>query len=183
MRRRHESKEMSNSLTQPQTGSTKLKWKMTLLLLLLIWALTVSAQLSLSDPSTTLASMDDWLRLCSHNHIHLLLYTQCNQAKSISTIKTSKIKNFVIDLCIVLLIVIPISLCFILTNRAKFWKNCLSEIQAPVHCTTPGKGQKAEGQCLQPLPSPKYLSHRGCKTGGIHWWKWILPLILQRFVF
>lgn len=26
---------------------------------------------SLSDPSTSLVSPDDWLRLCRHNHIHL----------------------------------------------------------------------------------------------------------------
>lgn len=99
MRRRHESQEMSDSLTQPQTGSMKLKWKMTPLLL--IWAPTVSAQSSLSDPSTTLSSLDDWLRLCTHNHIHPLPCTQSNQAKSIFTLETSRIKNSVIDLCII----------------------------------------------------------------------------------
>lgn len=107
------------------------------------WALTVSVQLSLSDPSTTLASVDDWLRLCSHNHIHLLLYTQCNQAKSISTIKTSKIKNFVIDLCIVLLIVIPISLCFILANTTKFWKKL--SVWNPGPSSLHHSGKRTEG--------------------------------------
>lgn len=49
---------------------------------------------SLSDPSTSLVSLDRWLRLCRHNHIHLLPQTECTQQSGEKHFhKKSKVKE------------------------------------------------------------------------------------------